>query len=48
MGVAKIKAEEIINVPRDAESLGDIIVRLGYKAWKRLLRTPVFGRKDLG
>lgn len=39
-GVEKIRAEKIINVPRDEESLGDIIVRLGHKAWKRLLGAP--------
>lgn len=40
MGVGKIKAEKIINIPRDAESLGDVTVRLGHKAWKRLLGAP--------
>lgn len=48
MGVEQIKAEKIINVARDEESLGDIIVQLGHKAWKRLLGAPGVGEEGAG
>lgn len=48
MGVEKTKAEKIINIPRDKELLGDIIVWMGHKAWKRLLRAPDVREEEAG
>lgn len=48
MGVGKIKAEKIINVPRDAESLGMLLSGWVTKLGRGYSGPQALGKKDLG